>query len=220
MVKKQIPETASPVLLEERRLVKRIRQGEEAAFHELVERYGRSIYNIGLRMLENREDAADMTQDVLIKVYRSIHSFRGDSALSTWVYRISVNTCRDALRLAYRRRERVFSGFGEEDETFPEQQVADYSCLPEERYMQGEENAYLYALLQGLAPPFRMVMVLREVSGLSYQEIAQAAHISVGTVKSRISRARAAMLKQLKEDMQHYPELQRLVEKGGREDEM
>ena len=105
----------------------------------------------------------DMAQDVLIKIYRNIGSFRGDSAFSTWVYRICVNTCRDALRASYRRRECVFSGFGGEENEQVEYEVADYSSMPENIYLQGEEREYLHSLINGLAPSFRLVVVLREI---------------------------------------------------------
>lgn len=217
MSKKQKPAAMQPAPDPiQQQLLERLQQGDETAFAELTAEYSQTIYNIALRMLRNREDAADMTQEVLIKIYRNIALFRGDSQLSTWIYRISVNTCRDALRLAYRRKESVFSGFGEEEEQL-EYEVADYSALPEEIYLSGEENQYLYSLIEGLAPAFRLVVVMREFAGLSYQEIADAAQISVGTVKSRISRARAAMREQAMKDAEQYPQLQRLIRKGGQD---
>lgn len=204
----------------ERALIKRAKAGDEAAFRQLVDAYSKRIYNIGLRMLGNSEDAADMTQEALIKIYRSLPGFRGDAAFSTWVYRISLNTCRDALRTAYRRHERVFSDFGEDDTANADFDVADYSAMPENLYIEGEETRFLLRLIDGLSPKYRLVVTMREISGLSYQEIADAANLSVGTVKSRLNRARAAMRSQAERDAEHYPQLLRLIGKGGRNDEM
>lgn len=202
-------------VLAERELIKKAKAGDNAAFRQLVDAYSKRIYNIGLKMLGNSEDAADMTQETLLKIYRNLGGFRGDSAFSTWVYRISVNTCRDALRAVYRRHERVFSGFGEEEaeDGFPE--VADYSALPEIIYIEGEEMRYLQRLIDGLTPKYRLVVTLRELSGLSYQEIADAAGISVGTVKSRLNRARAVMRSQAEQDAEQFPQLLRLMGKEG-----
>lgn len=198
------------VPLDEKELIRRSKDGDMAAFEDLVAPYSRRIYNIGLKMLNNSEDAADMAQDVLLKIYRNLNRFRGDAAFSTWVYRISVNTCRDLLRSSYRLHERLFTDFGEENER-AEYEVADYSAMPEQLYEDGECSDYLLALIRGLTPKYRIVMVLREISGLSYQEIADAVNISVGTVKSRLNRARAAMRSQAVADAEHNPQLARLI---------
>ena len=200
--------------------VKRAARGDHEAFNQLAEKYSKRIYNIGLKMLGNADDAADMAQEALIKIYRNLPGFRGDSAFSTWVYRVSVNTCRDALRSAYRNRERSFSDFGDEEETAVNFEVADYSAIPESVYLDGEDRQYLHALINGLSPKYRLVVVLREISGLSYQEIADSVNISVGTVKSRLNRARAAMRSRLLADAEQYPRLSRLIGEGGKSDEM
>lgn len=202
----------------ERELIKKAQHGDDEAFNQLAAAYSKRIYNVALRMLGDREDAADVTQETLIKLYRSLNSFRGDAAFSTWVFRISVNSCRDALRAAYRRRERVFSDFGEEGDSLPDFEPADYSAMPEDILVAGEEQRYLCALIDGLEPRYRLAVALREVSGLSYQEIAVAANISLGTVKSRLNRARAAMREQVLRDAEHNPQLLRLIGKGGDED--
>ena len=204
----------------ERDLIDRAKKGDHAAFNELMAKYSSTIFNIGLQMLHDRDDASDMTQETMLKVYRALPRFRGDSAFSTWVYRIMVNTCRDHLRSASRRQEVPFSDFGEDDQEQTVYEVADDSQLPERLYIEGEEEAYLRALIKGLKPPYRLVVSLRELGGLSYQEIAEAGHISVGTVKSRLNRARAAMRQQVLQDAEHFPALSRLMDKGGAEDGM
>ena len=199
-----------PASVTEQELIIKSRAGDTLAFEQLVAPYSRRIYNIGLKMLSNSEDAADMAQDVLIKIYRNLDRFRGEAAFSTWVYRISVNSCRDILRCSYRQHERLFTDFGEENE-HTDYEVADYSSLPDRIYEDEECSAYLLSLIHGLTPKYRIVMVLREVSGLSYQEIADAVNISVGTVKSRLNRARAAMRAQAMADAEHNPHLARLI---------
>ncbi len=216
---KKIPDTYGGgdnlAALPETELIRLSQAGDPAAFDRLAEAYSRRIYNIGLRMLGNREDAADMAQETLLKVYRNLPRFRGDSSFSTWVYRIGVNTCRDMLRAAYRRREMSFSDFGEDDQSQQDFEIADYSQMPEQVFLEQEGQRYLTALLNGLTPKYRLVAVLRELSGLSYQEIADIANISVGTVKSRLNRARAAMRNQLLLDAEQYPYLHRLMLQGG-----
>ena len=196
----------------ENELIQRAKSGDEAAFTALVEAYSKRIFNIGLRMLGSREDAADMTQDALLKIYRYLDSFRGDAAFSTWVYRISVNCCRDYLRIAYRSRELPFSDFAEDDDNGSAFEVADRSAIPEDVYLSGEGRDYLIALISQLAPKYRIIVVLREICGLSYQEIADTVDISIGTVKSRLSRARMALVQKITADREQYSHLGSLIE--------
>ncbi|MCL1905443.1 MAG: sigma-70 family RNA polymerase sigma factor [Clostridiales bacterium] len=202
----------------ERLLIKRSRKGDAAAFEELALAYQQRIYNIALRMLQNAEDAADVTQEALLKMYRSLPGFRGESAFSTWVYRITVNACRDMLRSAYKQKEAPLDFLGEEGEKDTRLEVADYSVMPEEILSEKETNAYLQALIAGLTPKYRLVVTLREISGLGYQEISLAAGISIGTVKSRLNRARKCMQEKLLRDAEQYPHLRRLIGERGVED--
>lgn len=210
---------SGPVVdLSEKQLIDRAKKGDADAFNDLMGRYSRTIFNIGLQMLRDRDDASDMTQETMLKVYRALPRFRGDSTFSTWVYRIMVNTCRDFLRSASRRREVPFSDFGEEEDDGPVFDVADDSVQPERLYIEGEDEQYLLSLIQGLKPAYRLAVTMRELGGLSYQEIADAGNISIGTVKSRLNRARAAMREQVLRDAEQFPSLARLMDKGGAED--
>ncbi len=197
----------------EQELIKRTKAGDTEAFTLLVEKYSKRIYNIGLRMLGKNEDAADMTQEVLIKIYRYLGNFRGDSAFSTWVYRISVNSCCDLLRCSYRKKEIMFSDFGDDNESAPVFEVKDTAAGPEQIYLETEENTQLLDLVQTLNPKYRIVIVLREVAGLSYQEIADSVGISIGTVKSRLSRARLALAEKIYAEREQYPSLCCLINK-------
>ena len=215
-----IEETMVSELADERELIGRAQKGDKDAFSALVGKYEKYIFNIGLRVLENREDAADMTQNVLLKIYNNLHRFRGDAAFSTWVYRISVNACRDALRLAYKRKEKVFSDFCDVDDDMPVYDVADHSTSPELIYTVGEESRYLYSLIARLEPPFRIIILLRELSGLGYQEIADVMQLPLGTVKSRLNRARAAIREQISYDAKQNKDVLRLIRRGGDQDGM
>lgn len=204
----------------ERLLIDRAKKGDQEAFNELMQAYGRTVFNIGLRMLRDRDDASDMTQETMLKVYRALPRFRGDSSFSTWIYRIMVNTCRDFMRAASRRREVPFSDLSAEDNDQPAFEAADSAAQPERLYIEGEDRQYLISLIEGLSPAYRLVIALRELGGLSYQEIAAASDISVGTVKSRLSRARAALRERVLRDAEQFPGLMRLMDKGGAEDGM
>ena len=203
--------------ISEKQLIERAKKGDADAFNDLMGRYSRTIFNIGLQMLRDRDDASDMTQETMLKVYRALPRFRGDSSFSTWVYRIMVNTCRDFLRSASRRREVPFSDFSDEEDG-PVFDVADDSVQPERLYIEGEDEQYLLSLIQGLKPAYRLAVSMRELGGLSYQEIADAGNVSIGTVKSRLNRARAAMREQVLRDAEQFPSLARLMDKGGAED--
>jgi len=169
----------------------RFRAGDESAFEEFVLRYQDRIYTLCRYMLGSVHDAEDAAQDVFIKAFRGLRDFRpGSAGLYTWLYRIAVNTCTD-----YRRRPffaSLFGGDEEGDETRIEP-VSD-APSPERLYEAKETSLALRAALNRLSSKLRTVIILKEVEGLSYEEIAEVLDISIGTVKSRISRARVAGL--------------------------
>ena len=167
-------------------LITRFKSGDTDAFNELVLRHQDRTYNLCRHMLGNAHDAQDAAQDVFIKAYRNLAGFQPGASLSTWLYRIAVNTCID-----YKRRpffESLFKRTGEGEEVMVDYPSGEPS--PERLYEAKETG---FALQQGLAklsPKLRAAIILKEVEGLSYEEIAEALDISIGTVKSRISRAR------------------------------
>ena len=200
----------------ERLLIKRSQKGDTAAFEELALAYQKTIFNIAARMLGNAEDAADMTQETLLKIYRALPKFRGDSAFSTWVYRITVNTCRDMLRRNLKHPEALLLDFsGDDGDESNYREVADHSAIPEDILVAKESDEYLNALIDGLSPKYRLIIIMREISGLGYQEIADAAGISLGTVKSRLARARQCLREQVLADAEQYPHLLRLIGQRG-----
>ena len=184
---------------EESRIVQKVLKGDVNAFEKLVLAYEKNVYNIALRMTGNSEDASDMTQEAFIKAYNSLQSFRGDSKFSVWLYRIATNVCLDFLR-SRSRKPTVSLSVEDNDGDNVELEVADESQSPElllDRQMTRES---VRRGLETLTPEYRQILLLREIQGLSYDEISQALGLEVGTVKSRIFRARKKLCAFLIED--------------------
>lgn len=166
-------------------LVDRHRYGDREAFEEIYHRYSTLVYNLALRMAGDPEQAADLTQEIFLRIYRHLGKFRGRSTLKTWVYRVALNHCRSRLA---RRRPAPQSLSGEDGE--PERQIADPRRGPEELAMAEDEGRRVTEALARLPAPFREAVTLRDLEGLSYQEIAEILRVRIGTVRSRIARGR------------------------------
>ena len=166
-------------------LLKRAQKGDSRAFEELIAPHEGRIYAIALRMMGNHEDAQDCAQDAMIHIYRSLGSFRGQSTLSTWVYRVTTNTCLDELRRRKSRRQTSLESLVEEGWS-----PTDAGDTPEMHALQTEKQSALNAAIQSLPPDMRAAIVLRDIKGFSYDEIAEILDANVGTIKSRISRGR------------------------------
>ena len=174
---------------QEAAIVRKVLGGDANAFETLVLEYEKNVYNIALRMTGNSEDAADMTQEAFIKAYNSLQSFRGDSKFSVWLYRIVSNVCLDFLR-SKNRRPTVSLSVEDDDGEDAQLDVADESQSPELLPDRKLTRDSVRRGLDSLPPDYRQILLLREIQGLSYDEIAQALSLEVGTVKSRIFRAR------------------------------
>ena len=174
---------------QEAAIVRKVLGGDANAFETLVLEYEKNVYNIALRMTGNSEDAADMTQEAFIKAYNSRQSFRGDSKFSVWLYRIVSNVCLDFLR-SKNRRPTVSLSVEDDDGEDAQLDVADESQSPELLLDRKLTRDSVRRGLDSLPPDYRQILLLREIQGLSYDEIAQALSLEVGTVKSRIFRAR------------------------------
>ncbi len=173
----------------EKEIIERVLGGDANAFEELVLRYESTVYNLALRMLSNREDAADMTQETFIKAYSSLSSFRGDSKFSVWLYRICSNVCLDFLRARSRRPQSSLTLGGGEDEDI-QLEIPDPAAGPEEQLMKKLGMQSLSEGLKLLPDNQRQILAMRELGGMSYAEIGAALSLEEGTVKSRIFRAR------------------------------
>ena len=179
-------------------LIHRCAAGDDAAFAELVAEHQRMVVQLAMNLLGDSDEALDLSQDVFIRVFRTIGQFRGQSALRTWIYRIAVNQARNRHRF-WRRRRRA-------DQVSLDAHVeahGDFQCGaetgPDRILAQKELAARLKDALDALPFDQRTVVVLREVDGLSYDEIAYSLGVAIGTVKSRLTRARQTLRVQLRE---------------------
>ncbi len=189
-------EEGSP--LNEKRLVRGLQNREEAAFNVLVVNYQGQIYNVCYRMLSNSAEAEDIAQDVFIKAFQAIDSFRGESALGTWLYRIAVNLCKNRLKYLGRRHYRTSQVI----EDVPEGSFAPESVgratgeamgRPDEILEGNRAESRIQRALAQIDEAFRELLVLRDIQGLSYAEVVEITGLAEGTVKSRLHRARAAL---------------------------
>ena len=174
---------------EEAQVIERVLSGDINAYEQLVTQYEKSVYNLALRMTDNPEDAADMAQEAFIKAYNSLSSFRGDSKFSVWLYRIVSNVCLDFLR-KQSRRPSVSLSVEDDDGEDVQLDVPDDSMSPELQLERKLTRESVREGLKHLPEDYRHILLLRELQGLSYDEIAETLDIGVGTVKSRIFRAR------------------------------
>lgn len=183
-------------IIEEKKIIKKAAAGSADAFEQLLLKYQTPIYNLCLRMTGNPEDAADMTQEAFLKAWRSLSSFQFESSFSTWLYRLTTNTCLDYLRSQKRRPQ---CSLTVEDDDGEEQvlDVTDEAPTPEEALLSAEERSQLVHALSQLEASQRQIITLRVVNDLSYAEIAEILDVKEGTVKSRLARARDNLRKKL-----------------------
>jgi len=175
-------------------LINRFKDGDASAFDEIIFKYQDKLYNLCRHMLGNAHDAEDAAQDVFLKAYQNLNRFKPEASLLTWLYRIAINTCID-----YRRKpffESLFKN-SKEGDVFVIDQPSD-SPSPEKLYESKEIGNAIQFALGRLSEKLRTVIVLKEIEGLSYEEISEVLDVSIGTVKSRISRAREELKELLK----------------------
>ncbi len=183
---------------EEDYLLQALREGQDAAYEILIQRFQTPVYNLVIRLLGNPDDACDIVQEVFIKVFRSVGSFKGNSSLKTWIYRIAFNEACNHRRWFSRHKKQEIclesqdgetSGYGD---TLPDPGRSAFDLVSDSETHQMIEGA-----LATINPAFRAAVVLRDIEGLSYDEIAEVLEVSLGTVKSRILRGRDALKKAL-----------------------
>lgn len=181
-------------------LIKKAKKGDSAAFSALMDRHFSMIYNLALRMAGNPDDASDLTQEVMIKLFKNIGAFEGKSKFSTWVYRVASNTCLDELRKIKRRSAASLDAEYETQDGRGVYEVEDTSPTPEVSAERAELKDIVAKAVSRLGEEYRTAVILRDINGLSYTEIAEVIGCSVGTVKSRISRGRASLKEILEKD--------------------
>jgi RNA polymerase sigma-70 factor (ECF subfamily) len=197
----RVASRAAIVCAREAALIARLKAGEMSAFEELVTEYQPLIYALGLHILGNAEDARDATQETFLKIYRHFAHFRGEASLKTWICRIAINQARSTERW-WRRRHRDQTRSLDEPAEQPgavSLRLVSRAPTPESRVLAHERRDQLQAALAGVKKDFRIAVVLRDIEGLSYEEIADMLEISVGTVKSRIARGRDLLRASLKQ---------------------
>jgi RNA polymerase sigma-70 factor, ECF subfamily len=190
---------------QDRQLIARLHAGDDTAVQELAERYTPRIYQLALRHMKNREDAEEVTQDVLMKVYRKVGSFRGDSALSSWIYRITFNTAMSRLRngrlarAADKERERVESSVTADEQVRTPREPADWSNMPDEELLRAQLRQAVAVAIADLPEIYRAPVLLRDIQGLSTEEASSRLHLKDQTLKSRLHRGRLMLRERLRE---------------------
>ncbi len=185
---------------EEAKIIRAVVDGNANAFEDLVLEYQKQVYHIALKMTGNEEDALDLSQETFLKAFRTLPSFRGEAGFGSWLYRMTANLCIDFLRKKKRQgSEQILSLDAEEEDRRPTE-LPDLRYEPQSALEKKETREKVQAGLQKLPHEQRLILVLRDVEGFSYQEISDALKIELGTVKSRIYRARAHLARLLTED--------------------
>lgn len=179
-------------------LVERVQAGDQEAFGLLVSKYQRKLLRLVMRLVRDQAEAEDVVQEAFIKAYRALPNFRGDSAFYTWLYRIGVNAAKNWLAANGRRMQTVSDVVGDDDEHIEESVLLRDDETPDRILMSKEIGETIDVALAALPEDLRSAITLREIEGLSYEEIAQVMDCPIGTVRSRIFRAREAIAMQLR----------------------
>ena len=198
--------------MDEKVTLAKARRGDLPAFEALVRAYEKRVYAVALRSTGSPEDAADLTQETFLRAWRSIESFRGESGFATWLLRITMNLCIDHARHKQAQPQTQPLTIGEEEAERP---LPDPAPTPEQALENRELGRELAAALGEISAEHRSIVLLRDVSGLSYTEIAETLEISEGTVKSRLSRARLALRAVLQKRGNLLPPAASKEKKGG-----
>lgn len=179
-------------------IVQRVQAGDKLAFNLLVNKYHRRVGRLLTRMVRNQEDIEDVVQETFIKAYRAIGNFRGDSAFYTWIYRIAINTAKNLLVTQGRRPSTLKEPNDGDSETFEDNAALSNIDTPESLYQTKQIGEAVNEAMSALPEELRSAIVMREIDGLSYEEIAAAMDCPIGTVRSRIFRAREAIAVKIK----------------------
>lgn len=189
--------------MDERQVIQRVLDGDHEAFAELVTAYEKPVYNLCLRMSGNPEDARDLSQEAFVKAWRGLRFYQFEAAFSTWLYRLTSNVCIDFLRKKKRTPQTALSLQNEDGEDM-EPEVEDSLPGPEEQLLHKERQSHIAWAMGQLEPEFRQVLTLRVLQELPYEQIAEIMELKVGTVKSRLARARWKLKKILLESGNNF----------------
>jgi RNA polymerase sigma-70 factor (ECF subfamily) len=182
-------------------LLSRLQSGDERALSDLADAYGTKIYQLAFRYLRNKEDAEEVTQDVLFKVYRKVGSFRGDAALSSWIYRITFNAAMSRLRTAQYQRsqedDRQMASDDADSSKPVRPEVADWTDMADERVLRSQLRRRVFSAILALPAIYRAPVMLRDIQGMSTEEASAMLRVKDQTLKSRLHRGRLILRKQL-----------------------
>ncbi len=184
-------------------IIKRCKDGDREAFNTLIGAYQTRVINIAFGIMGSKEDALDAAQETFVKIFKGINAFGGKSSLDTWIYRVTVNTCMDLLRKRSRTVQ-TQSLDAQPDGDSIEQEIPDTAPTPEQNSERLERTRVLRAAIAELSPEYREVITLFDIEGFSYDEIGKILSLPLGTVKSRLARARKALKKVLSENMELF----------------
>lgn len=201
--------------MDEKAMIEKCKNGDLASFEALFALYGEKIYQIAYRYFGNSEDAQDLTQEAFIKIYRNINQYRGEAQFSTYVFRIATNLCYDELRKRKRKKEEPIDKELELEDGKVIVQIAGTLDSPEEKLERREKQKVLQHYIAKLPLEQRTVVILRDIEGFSYEEIATFLDCSLGTVKSRISRGRQTLKSMLSGEELFVEEQRQIRGKGG-----
>jgi len=196
-------------------IIRKVIDGDRNAFEELVLANQKNVYNLALKMTGNEDDALDISQEAFLKAYRTLQSFRGESKFSVWLYRLTYNLCIDFQR----KKPRVTIiplTYTDEGGESHDLEIPDVRTLPEDRILRREKQKAIAESIDELGESHREILVMREITGMSYCDIAETLNLSEGTVKSRLARARRSLVNILIEKGT-YPEGFRHKDKGAKE---
>ena len=182
----------------EEQLIRRAQQGDNGAFEELLLLHQKKVYNLCLRMSANPDDALDLSQEAFLRAWRSLGQYQFEASFSTWLFRLTSNICIDFLRRKKRRQETSLTESYDDSDEGAELSVPDAQPGPEQQAMTNETKIELARAMEQLSPEHREILQLRVIEDLQYEQIADILGVRVGTVKSRLARARLALRKILK----------------------
>jgi len=171
--------------------------GQQSSFSELIDKYKNLVFNLAYRMTNNLDDAEDISQEVFIRVYKSLYNFNPNYKFSTWLYQVTLNICRDRFRKGKIPSVSLDSPLNKDDQKDFSSLIPDNENDPEEIFLQTEQTNFINDLISSLPPKYREVIVLRHLRDLSYDEMSKILNISIGSVKSRLFRARGLLKNKL-----------------------
>jgi len=183
----------------EKEIIHRVLGGDKNAFEGLVLENQKNVYNLALKMTRNEEDALDLSQEAFVKAFRQLGNFRGDSRFSVWMYRLTYNLCIDFLRRKKKEANVISLDFEDDSGDVMSLEIPDLRDMPEDSVVRGEMRKNITESIYALPLKHREMVVMREITGMSYDEIAKTLKMNVGTVKSRLARARLKLIEILKE---------------------